>query len=137
VVRGPRASEGGFNSADDNGGRGRVYRSPTGGGNPRRFSAVGPVPRRGGGVAARAGAGDHRSGANLTGGGLWRPVRGAVAGVHDGEVAGEVAGCNRRGKGVPCDRECVAELRAQVNWTDDHQEGGKGLTRVTGEARRC
>jgi hypothetical protein len=35
----------------------------------------------------------------LTGGGLWRPVRGAVAGVHSSEVAGEVAGCNRRGKG--------------------------------------
>jgi hypothetical protein len=35
----------------------------------------------------------------LTGGGLWRPVRGAVAGVHGGEVAGAVVGCNRRGKG--------------------------------------
>jgi hypothetical protein len=81
---------------------------------------VGPVPRRGGGGAARAGAGDHRGGANLTGGGLWRSVRGAVAGVHGGEVAGAVAGCNRRGKGVPCDRESVAELRALVNWTDDH-----------------
>jgi hypothetical protein len=56
----------------------------------------------------------------LTGRGLWRPVRGAVAGVHGGEVAGAVAGCNRRGKGVPCDSESVAELRALVNWTDDH-----------------
>jgi hypothetical protein len=79
---------------------------------------VGPVPRRGGGVATRAEAGDHRGGANFTGGGLWRPVRGAVAGVHDGDVAGEVAGCNR-GEGAPCDPECVAELRALVNWTDD------------------
>jgi hypothetical protein len=59
---------------------------------------VGPVLRQGGGVAARAGAGDHRGGANLTGGGLWRPVRGAVAGVHGGEVVGEVAGCKRRGE---------------------------------------
>ena len=56
----------------------------------------------------------------MTGGGLWRSVRGAVAGVHGGEVAGAVAGCNRRGKVVPCDRESVAELRALVNWTDDH-----------------
>jgi hypothetical protein len=56
----------------------------------------------------------------LTGGGLWRPVHGAVAGVHDGDVAGAVAGHNRRGKGVPCDRECVAELRAWFNWTEDH-----------------
>jgi hypothetical protein len=53
-----------FNDVGGNGGRGR----PTGGGNPRRFSVVGPVPRRGGGVAARAEAGDHRGGANLTGG---------------------------------------------------------------------
>jgi hypothetical protein len=80
---------------------------------------VGPVPRRGGGVAARAEAGDHRAGANLTGGGLWRPVRGMVAGVHGGDVAGEVAPvCG--GKGAPCDPECVAELRALANWTDDH-----------------
>jgi hypothetical protein len=103
-----------FNGTSGNGGRGRS----TGGGNQRRFSAVGPVPRRGGGGAARAGAGDHRGGVNLTDGGLGRPVRGAVAGVHDGEVAGEVAGCNWRWGGVPCDRECVAELRALVNWTD-------------------
>jgi hypothetical protein len=56
----------------------------------------------------------------LTGGGLGRPVRGAVVGVHGGEVAGEVAGCRRRWRGVPCDREGVAELRALVNWTDVH-----------------
>jgi hypothetical protein len=78
------------------------------------------VLRWGGGGEARAGAGDHRGGANLTGGGLWRPVRGAVAGVHGGDVAGAVVGRNRRGKGVPYDRECVAELRARFNWTEDH-----------------
>jgi hypothetical protein len=72
---------------------------------------VGPVPRRGGGVAARAGADDHRGGANLTGRGLWRPVRGAVAGVHGDEVAGAVAGCNRRGKGV------------SVFWVQPHTRG--------------
>jgi hypothetical protein len=81
---------------------------------------VGPVLRQGGGGAARAGAGDHRGGVNLTGGGLWRLVRGAVAGVHGGEVIGEVARCNRRWGGVPCDHECVAELRALINWTDVH-----------------
>jgi hypothetical protein len=88
--------------------------------NPWWFSVVVPVLRRGGGGKARAGADDHRGGANLTGRGLWRPVHGAVTGVHDGDVAGAVAGRNRRGKGVPCDRECVAELRAWFNWTEDH-----------------
>jgi hypothetical protein len=97
---------------------------------------VGPVPRRGGGGAARAGADDHSGGVNLTGGGLGRPVRGAVVGVHGGEVAGEVAGCNRRWGGVPCDRECVAEHRTLVNWTDVHLEGGNGAHRSDGEARR-
>jgi hypothetical protein len=56
----------------------------------------------------------------LTSGGLGRPVRGVVAGVHGGEVADEVAWCNRRWGGVPCFRECVAELRTLVNWTDVH-----------------
>jgi hypothetical protein len=115
---------------------GEVDRGSTGGGNPRRFSAVGPVPRWGGGGAAQAGAGDHKGGVNLTGGGLGRPVRGVVAGVHGGEVAGEVAGCNRRWGGVPCDRECVEELHALVNWTDIHLEGGNGAHRSDGEARR-
>jgi hypothetical protein len=32
----------------------------------------------------------------LTGGGLGRLVRDVVAGVHGGEVAGEVVGCNMR-----------------------------------------
>jgi hypothetical protein len=56
----------------------------------------------------------------LTCGGLWRPVRGAVAGVRGSDVAGAVAGHNRRGKVVPCDRESLAELRAWFNWTEDH-----------------
>jgi hypothetical protein len=55
-------------------------------------------------------AGDHGGGVNLTGGGLGRPVRGAVAGVHGGEVAGEAVGCNRGRGGVPRDCERVAEL---------------------------
>jgi hypothetical protein len=100
----------GFNGADDNGGRG-VDRSSTGGGIPRRFSAVVPVPRRGGSGEARAGAGVHRGGVNLTGGGLGRPVRGAVAGVHGGEVTGEAVGCNRGRGGVPRDHVRVAELK--------------------------
>jgi hypothetical protein len=95
-------------------------RSPAGDEIPQRFSAVGPVLRRGGSGEAQAGAGDHGGGANLTGGGLWRPVRGTVAGVRGGDVAGAVAGHNRRGKVVPCDRESVAELRAWFNWTEDH-----------------
>jgi hypothetical protein len=68
---------------------------------------VGPVLRRGGSGEARAGAGDHGGGVNLTGGGLGRPVRGAVAGVHGGEVAGAAVGCNRGRGGVPCDHERV------------------------------
>jgi hypothetical protein len=56
----------------------------------------------------------------LTCGGLWRPVHGAVVGVRDGDVAGVVAGHNRRGKVVPCDHESVAELRERFNWTEDH-----------------
>jgi hypothetical protein len=111
VAWGPHTSEGGgFNGADGNGGRG-VDRSSTGGGILRRFSAVGPVPRRGCGGEARAGAGDHRGGANLTDGDVGRPVRGAVAGVHGGEVAGEAVGCNRGRGGVPRDRERVAGLK--------------------------
>jgi hypothetical protein len=86
-------------------------RSPAGGEIPRRFSAVDPVLRRGGGGEARAGAGDHGGGINLACRGLWRPVRGAVAGVRGGNVAGAVAGDNRRGKVAPCDRESVAELK--------------------------
>jgi hypothetical protein len=79
-----------------------------------------PVLRRGGGGEARAGSGVHRGGANLTCGGLWRPVRGVVADVRGGDAASAVARHNRRGKVVPCDRESVAELRARFNWTEDH-----------------
>jgi hypothetical protein len=107
---GPQAREReGAHGVDGNGGRevrpesGRRW-------NPWRFSAVVPVLRLGGGGEAQVGAGDHRGGANLTGGGLWRPVRGAVAGVRGGDVAGAVAGHNRRGKVVHCDHESVAEL---------------------------
>jgi hypothetical protein len=90
---------------------GGVDRSSAGGGIPRRYSAVSPVLRRGGGGEAWAGAGDHRGGVNLTGGGLGRPVRYAVAGVHGGEVTGEAVGCNGGRGGVPRDRERVAELK--------------------------
>jgi hypothetical protein len=62
---------------------------------PRRFSAAGPVLRRGGGGEARAGDGGHVGGANWTGGGLWRPVRGTVVGARGGDAAGAVAGHNR------------------------------------------
>jgi hypothetical protein len=55
----------------------------------------------------------------LTGGGLWRSVRGTVADVRGGDAAGAVAGHNRRGKVAPCDRESVAELRAWSNWIED------------------
>jgi hypothetical protein len=68
---------------------------------------VGPVLRRGSGGEARAGEGGHGGGVNLAYGGLWRPVRGTVAGARGG-----VAGHNRGGKVAPCDRESVAELRA-------------------------
>jgi hypothetical protein len=79
---------------------------------PRRFSAVGPVLWRGGGGEARVGEGGHGGGANFACGGLWRPVRGTVAGARSGDAAGEVTGHNRRGKVAPCDRESVAELRS-------------------------
>jgi hypothetical protein len=57
----------------------------------------------------------------LTGGGLWRPVHGAVAGVHGGEVAGEVAGCNRRGKG--------RLVTVSVWWSFEHWLIGLMITR--------
>jgi hypothetical protein len=68
--------------------------------------------RRKGGGEARAGEGGHGGGANFACGGLWRPVRGTVAGARGGDAAGEVAGHNRGGKMVPYDRESVAELLA-------------------------
>jgi hypothetical protein len=115
---------------------GEVDRSPTGGGNLRRFSAVGPVPRRGGGGVARAGAGDHRGGVNLTGRGLGRLIRGTVAGVHGGEVACEAVGCNMGREGVPCDNERVAELHALVNSTENRLVWENGAHQSDGEVRR-
>jgi hypothetical protein len=78
---------------------------------PRRFSAVGPILRQGSGGEARAGEGGHGGGVNWTGGGLWQPVRGAVASVRGGVVAGAAIGCNRGRGGVPRDRDRVAELK--------------------------
>jgi hypothetical protein len=86
----------GLNGAGGNGGRGRST-----GVRPPVESRGGSPPWvwfRGGEAVARhgRGAGDHRGGVNLTGGGLGRPVRDTVAGAHGGEVTGEAAGCNRR-----------------------------------------
>jgi hypothetical protein len=64
---------------------------------------VGPVLWRGGGGEARAGEGGHGGGANFSCEGLWRPVRGTVAGARGGDTAGEVAGHNRGGQVAPCD----------------------------------
>jgi hypothetical protein len=111
VARGPHASEGGLTAWTTTEGEGGFDRSPADGEIPRRFSAVGLVLRRGGGGEARAVAGDHGGGVNWTGGGLWRPVRGTVAGVHGGEVAGVAVGCNKGRGGVPRDRDRVAELK--------------------------
>jgi hypothetical protein len=130
---GPTRQRGGFNGADGNGGRGKVDRSSTGGGILRWFSAMGPVLWRGSGGEARAGAGDYRGGVNLTDGGLGRPVRGAVAGVHGGEVAGEAVGCNRGGEGclvtVSVWRSSSTRLiRPKFTW-----EGRTGLIGATGK----
>jgi hypothetical protein len=73
---------------------------------------VGPVLWRGGGGEARAGEGGHGGGTNFACGGLWRPVRGTLAGARGGDAAGEVVGHNRGEKMAPCDRESVAELLA-------------------------
>ena len=69
----------------------------------------------------------------MTGGGLGRPVRGAVAGVHGGEVAGEVAGCSRKWGGC-----LVTEIawRSFAHWLIGLMFTRKGemeLTRVTGK----
>jgi hypothetical protein len=58
----------------------------------------------GSGGEARAGAGVHGGGVNLTGEGLGWPVHGAVAGARGGEVAGEAAERKKRWGEVPCDR---------------------------------
>jgi hypothetical protein len=118
---GPHVSEGrGFNGAEQRRRRGEVDRSSTPGEIPQRFSAMGPVLWRGSGGEARAGVGDHRGGVNLTGGDLGWPVHGAVAGARGGEVAGEAAERNRRWGELPCDRECVAELKHQINYTKSY-----------------
>jgi hypothetical protein len=62
---------------------------------------VGPVLWRGSGGEARAGEGGHGGGVNWTSGGLWRPVRGTVASVRDGDAADAVASHNRGGKWRP------------------------------------
>jgi hypothetical protein len=79
---------------------------------PRQFSTVGPVLRWGSGGGAWAVDGGHGGGANFACGGLWRPVRGTVAGARGGDAAGEVSGHNRVGEAACRDRESVAELLA-------------------------
>jgi hypothetical protein len=111
VARGPHTSEGGLTAWTTTEGEGGFDQSLADDEIPQRFSAVGPVLRRGGGGEARAGVGDHEGGVNLTGGGLWRPVCDTVAGVHGGEVAGAAIVCNRGRGGVPRDRDRVAELK--------------------------
>jgi hypothetical protein len=97
---------------------------------------VGPVLWRGSGGEARAGVGDHRGGVNLTSGDLGLPVHGAAVGVRDGEVAGEAAERNRGWGEVPCDRECVVELKHQGNSTKSCQRGENGAHRSDEETRR-
>jgi hypothetical protein len=111
--RGPaRQREGGGN--DVNGTEGGARARPGAGQRraPRRFSAVGLVLRWENGGEAWAGDGGHEDGANFTCGGLWRPVRGTVAGARGGDAAGEVAGHNSVGEVASRDRESVAELLA-------------------------
>ena len=72
----------------------------------------------------------------MTGGDLGWPVHGAVAGARGGEVVGEAAERNRRWGEVPCDRECVAELKHQVNSTESHSRGENKAHRSDGETRR-
>jgi hypothetical protein len=76
---------------------------------PLRFSAVGPVLWWGNNGEAWAVDGGHGGGANFVCGGLWRSVRGTMAGARGGDAAGEVAGQNRGGVVAPCDRGSVAE----------------------------
>jgi hypothetical protein len=56
----------------------------------------------------------------LTDGDLGWSVHGAVAGAHGDEVTDEVAERKRRWGEVPCDRECVAELKHQINSTESY-----------------
>jgi hypothetical protein len=73
----------------------------------------------------------------LTGGDLGWLVHGAVAGARGGEVAGEAAERDRGWGEVPCDRECVAELKHHVNLTENHSRGENNAHRSDGEMRRC
>jgi hypothetical protein len=79
--------------------------------------------------------GVHGGGVNSTGGGPGWPVHGAAAGVRGGEVAGEAAERNRRWGEVPCDRECVAELKHQSNSIESYQRGENGAHRSGGGTR--
>jgi hypothetical protein len=120
-------------SGDGGGGRtGRLDRRRC----PRRFSVVGPVLRRGSGGEARAVVGGHGGGVNSTSGGPGWLVHSAAAGVRGGEVAGEAAERNRRWGEVPCDRECVAELKHQSNLTESYQRGENGAHQSDGGTRR-
>jgi hypothetical protein len=105
----------GADGVGDNGGGEGLDRGSTGSGDPRRFSAVGPVLRWGGGGGAWVVDEDHRGGANFSCGGLGRPVRGMVAGVRGGEAAGEFFGRIRLGEVACRERGSVAELLALFN----------------------
>jgi hypothetical protein len=80
--------------------------------------------------------GVHGGGVNSTGGGPGWPVHNETEGVRSGEVAGEAAERNRRWGEVPCDRECVAELKHQSNSTESYQRGENGAHRSGGGTRR-
>jgi hypothetical protein len=51
-------------------------------------------------------------------------------------VAGAAIGRKMGRGGVPRDWDRVAELKRQLNCTEDHQEGEEELTGATREARR-
>jgi hypothetical protein len=128
------ARGGGLTARSSNGGgRSTRARPPVRscGGSPSwvQFCGGEAVARHGWGV------GDHGGGVNLTGEGLRWPVRSAVEGARGGEVAGEAAECNRRWGEVPCDRDCVAELKHQVNSTESHSRGENKAHQSDGEMR--
>jgi hypothetical protein len=116
------AREGGLTarSGDGGGGGGEGRRSTTASEIPWRFSAVGPVLWRGSGGEAWVGVRDHRGGVNLTGRNLGWLVHSAMVGARGGEVPGEAAERNRRWGELPCNRECVTELKHQINSTESY-----------------
>jgi hypothetical protein len=65
----------------------------------------------------------------LTGRGLGRPVRGAVAGVHGGEVADEVVGAIGGGEGCPV---TVSVWRSFAHWLIGLMITRKGEMELTG-----